>query len=132
MNICPHYNIQIILSIIKSMLQAWSHWKEGIPLEMMDPTLLNCYSRDEVDRCIQIALLCIQDDPDDRPTMVRVVVMLNSFDVTLPLPRPPTFSLPRRTESNMLVERSTSKSLQWSVVTGSTTWGSIGSGFEKS
>ncbi|XP_062160448.1 cysteine-rich receptor-like protein kinase 44 isoform X2 [Alnus glutinosa] len=105
---------------------AWSQWKEGIPLELLDPTLADCYSRDEVDRCIHIALLCVQEDPDERPTMARVVLMLNTFNITLPRPRSPTFSLPRRTN------QSTSKSTQWSVVTGSTNCDSNIIGFEKS
>jgi len=44
-------------------------------------------------RCIHIALLCVQEKGDDRPTMASVVLMLNSHSVTLPLPSKPAFSI---------------------------------------
>jgi hypothetical protein len=44
----------------------------------------------EAIRCIQIALLCVQYHPDDRPNMTSVVVMLNSEN-TLPIPKEPGF-----------------------------------------
>lgn len=111
---------------------AWKHWKEGITLELMDPTLSNCYSRDEAQRCIHIALLCVQEDPEDRPTMAQVLLMLNSFDVPLPVPRPPKFYLPSTPGSAVSTGPSVSKVTQWSVLTGSANSSSSVSGFEKS
>ncbi|XP_023542605.1 putative receptor-like protein kinase At4g00960 [Cucurbita pepo subsp. pepo] len=69
---------------------AWKVWKDGTPLELLDPSLQNNYSRDEVLRCIHIALLCVQDDPSRRPSMASIVLMLNSYSVPLPLPKEPT------------------------------------------
>lgn len=34
-----------------------------------------------------IALLCVQEDPDDRPTMASIVLMLNSLSIALPSPQ---------------------------------------------
>ncbi|GFQ07369.1 cysteine-rich receptor-like protein kinase 10 [Phtheirospermum japonicum] len=37
-------------------------------------------------RCIHIGLLCVQENAVDRPTMASIVLMLNSFPLTLPTP----------------------------------------------
>ncbi|KEH41616.1 S-locus lectin kinase family protein [Medicago truncatula] len=41
--------------------------------------------------CSQIGLLCVQDEPDDRPHMSNVVTMLESETTTLITPKQPTF-----------------------------------------
>ncbi|KAM3199036.1 cysteine-rich receptor-like protein kinase 10 isoform X1 [Capsicum annuum] len=70
---------------------AWKHWKEDTPLELIDSTLEDCYSRIEVLRCIQIGLLCVQKDAHKRPTMGSIVLMLSSNSITLPNPQRPAF-----------------------------------------
>ncbi|XLU32500.1 hypothetical protein S245_068566 [Arachis hypogaea] len=70
---------------------AWKLWKEGTPLELMDPTLRKSYTPNEVMRCIHIGLLCVQEDPADRPTMATIMLMLDSYSVTLPVPNQPAF-----------------------------------------
>ncbi|THG05315.1 hypothetical protein TEA_016001 [Camellia sinensis var. sinensis] len=70
---------------------AWKLWKDERPLEMMDPTLEGSYSRNEVTRCIHIGLLCVQEDPNTRPSMATVFLMLNSYSVTLSFPQKPAF-----------------------------------------
>lgn len=42
-------------------------------------------------RCIQIGLLCVQEDATSRPIMSSVVVMLTSLSFTLPAPSAPFF-----------------------------------------
>lgn len=42
-------------------------------------------------RCINIALLCVQENAGDRPTMSEVVAMLSSEAMTLPEPKHPAF-----------------------------------------
>ncbi|CAL5410960.1 unnamed protein product [Camellia sinensis] len=66
-------------------------WREERPLELMDSTLEGSYSRNEVIKCIHIGLLCVQEDPNARPSMATVVVMLNSYSVTLSIPQQPAF-----------------------------------------
>ncbi|KAL4366889.1 hypothetical protein GQ457_05G030230 [Hibiscus cannabinus] len=74
---------------------VWKHWNNGTPLELLDPSLGSCYSRNEVIQCIHIGLLCVQEDPTLRPSMAAIVLMLNSFSVTLQAPqRPATFLVP--------------------------------------
>lgn len=45
----------------------------------------------EVVKCIQMALLCVQDRPEDRPTMSVVLSMLDSENAILPPPKQPGF-----------------------------------------
>lgn len=52
------------------------------------------YPAKEVMRCIQVALLCVQDNPRDRPNMSTVVFMLNS-ETILPPPKKSTFVIRR-------------------------------------
>ncbi|CAL5410951.1 unnamed protein product [Camellia sinensis] len=98
---------------------AWKLWREERPLELMDSTLEGSYSRNEVIRCIHIGLLCVQEDPDARPSMATVVVMLNSYSVTLSIPQQPAFFACSRTESKtgqgLESDQSTAKSISWSV-----------------
>ncbi|XP_039169846.1 putative receptor-like protein kinase At4g00960 [Eucalyptus grandis] len=70
---------------------VWNRWSDSRPLEVLDPTIEDSYSRDEVLRCLHMCLLCIQEDPAIRPTMATVVFMLNSNSINLPLPQHPAF-----------------------------------------
>ncbi|CAM0912717.1 unnamed protein product [Alopecurus aequalis] len=72
----------------------WKHWVEGTIAEMVDYSLGRNYPRGEVLKCVHIGLLCIQQNPADRPTMSEIIVMLNS-DATssLPVAARPTFFL---------------------------------------
>ncbi|MBA0756235.1 hypothetical protein Gogos_021839 [Gossypium gossypioides] len=74
---------------------AWGLWKEGKELELMDPCLLESCSIPEIRRCIHVGLLCVQEDPTDRPTMSDVVVVLGSDTITLRAPKRPAFSVGR-------------------------------------
>ncbi|KAM7490245.1 hypothetical protein LguiA_033166 [Lonicera macranthoides] len=78
---------------------AWKMWNDGTPLELMDPTLVDSHARNEVIRCIQMGLLCVQEDVDSRPSMDAIVLMLGNYTVSLPLPEQPPFYFRSRTES---------------------------------
>ncbi|GAY63414.1 hypothetical protein WN944_014308 [Citrus x changshan-huyou] len=65
---------------------SWKHWRDGTPLQLLDSNLTDSYSRDEVIRCIHVGLLCVHEDPADRPSMATTVLALNSYSVTLPVP----------------------------------------------
>ncbi|KAH7544073.1 hypothetical protein JRO89_XS15G0100400 [Xanthoceras sorbifolium] len=77
-------------------LKAWELWKEGAGLELMHPTLRDSCSEDQVLRCINVALLCVEDNPLDRPSMSVVISMLTSEGVKLPTPKQPAFRIGRR------------------------------------
>ncbi|XP_031119297.1 G-type lectin S-receptor-like serine/threonine-protein kinase At4g27290 isoform X1 [Ipomoea triloba] len=69
---------------------AWQVWTEGRPLELIDSSLDDSCSLPEMLRCMHVALLCIQQSPDNRPNMSSVVLMLNG-ESTLPEPKQPGF-----------------------------------------
>lgn len=70
--------------------QASKCWREETASNLIDPALTNG-SRNEIMRCIHIGLLCVQENIADRPTMNAIVLMLNSYSVTLPVPSQPAF-----------------------------------------
>ncbi|KAK9155998.1 hypothetical protein Sjap_003478 [Stephania japonica] len=75
---------------------AWEVWSENRMLDLLDPMMQNLPSTtEEVLRCIDVGLLCVQDDPSDRPTMDVVVFMLGSDATVLPMPKKPAFSTGR-------------------------------------
>ncbi|XP_020421411.1 cysteine-rich receptor-like protein kinase 29 [Prunus persica] len=73
---------------------AWRSWREGTASNLIDPTL-KTGSRNEIMRCIHIGLLCVQENVADRPTMASVILMMNSYSFTLPVPSQPAFYLHR-------------------------------------
>ncbi|CAL5410888.1 unnamed protein product [Camellia sinensis] len=74
---------------------AWRLWSDGKELEFLDPLLAGSCPVAKVVRCIHIGLLCVQEDPKDRPNMSSVVVLLGNESATLPEPNQPTFSVGR-------------------------------------
>ncbi|KAI4357606.1 hypothetical protein L6164_001544 [Bauhinia variegata] len=56
---------------------AYKLYKKGRSLEIVDPALASSAVADQVAMCIQLGLLCTQGDPQLRPNMRRVVVMLS-------------------------------------------------------
>ncbi|XP_064956639.1 G-type lectin S-receptor-like serine/threonine-protein kinase At1g11330 [Musa acuminata AAA Group] len=69
---------------------AWTLWKENRVVELIDPSLGDSWSQEEVMRCIKLGLLCVQELPVDRPTMSVVVAVLNG-DINLPEPKQVAF-----------------------------------------
>ena len=69
-------------------------WQQGKVLELIDKNIVNSCIVSEVLRCIQVGLLCVQQHPDDRPTMPSVILMLGSNN-ELPKPKQPGFFLSR-------------------------------------
>ncbi|KAH9748230.1 cysteine-rich receptor-like protein kinase 10 [Citrus sinensis] len=74
---------------------TWKLWCEGHAVELIDPVLKQSCAPDELLKFIHIGLLCVQQDPADRPTMSSVVVMLASDSMTIPQPTEPAFSVGR-------------------------------------
>ncbi|KAK3431884.1 hypothetical protein EUGRSUZ_E02999 [Eucalyptus grandis] len=75
---------------------VWNKWRDGTPLKVLDPAIVDSYSRDEVLRYLHIGLLCIQEDPAIRPTMATVVLMLSSNYFNPSSPQQPTFCIRSR------------------------------------
>ncbi|KAG6385147.1 hypothetical protein SASPL_153975 [Salvia splendens] len=90
------YNPQQVLNLLG---YAWRLWCDNKSLDMIDPTLSGSCEKSEVIKCINIGLLCVQEDPNERPSMATVVLMLGSETSPLPLPTQPAFVVRRRLSS---------------------------------
>lgn len=78
----------------------------------MDPTLEENYESDDVIRCIHIALLCVQENPVDRPMLPAIILMLTRSKTTLPVPRAPGFCF---SSMSGFASQSTSRSIPGSI-----------------
>ncbi|KAK7290955.1 hypothetical protein RIF29_05764 [Crotalaria pallida] len=70
---------------------VWRLWTENKLLDLMAPSLHEKCNLNQFMRCAHIGLLCVQDDPSDRPSMSSIVIMLDSETATLTTPKQPTF-----------------------------------------
>ncbi|KAI4305254.1 hypothetical protein L6164_028629 [Bauhinia variegata] len=88
--------------------KAWTLWRDETPLEILDPNLKEFHSSTEVTKCIQIGLLCAQENPNARPSMAQVVTYLSSHSVELSFPQEPAFFMNGNSELNMDARESSS------------------------
>ena len=86
-------------NLIFELSQAWKLWTENMALDLIDQTLHETCNVDQFVKCVNVGLLCVQELPDDRPTMSNVVTMLDSETATVPTPKQPAF-VPRRGQSS--------------------------------
>ncbi|CAL4980161.1 unnamed protein product [Urochloa decumbens] len=70
---------------------AWQLWKDGLWLQLVDTSLVTEVHTQAMMKCINIALLCVQENAADRPSMSNVVNMLSSENMTLPEPKHPAY-----------------------------------------
>ncbi|KAJ6980066.1 hypothetical protein NC653_028021 [Populus alba x Populus x berolinensis] len=73
---------------------AWRLFREGRPMELVRQSIIEACNLSEVLRSIHVALLCVQDNREDRPDMSYVVSMLSNEN-TLPQPKHPGFFIER-------------------------------------
>ncbi|XP_065877249.1 G-type lectin S-receptor-like serine/threonine-protein kinase At1g11410 isoform X1 [Euphorbia lathyris] len=69
---------------------VWELWRQNRGMEVVDLSLERSYAPHEVLRCLQIGLLCVQENAADRPTMSEVILMLSS-EAAIPSPKQPAF-----------------------------------------
>ncbi|KAL9345960.1 hypothetical protein Peur_060813 [Populus x canadensis] len=74
---------------------AWKLYKEERSFELISDSLKDTCNLSEVLRVIHVGLLCVQQAPEDRPTMSTVVLMLSS-NIALPDPKKPGFFTERK------------------------------------
>lgn len=72
-------------------MKAWELWNGERWMKLIDPTLDNS-SLYDTKLCIQVGLLCVQENADDRPTMSDVVSILSNEGMSLPTPKQPAYS----------------------------------------
>ncbi|CAI9270150.1 unnamed protein product [Lactuca saligna] len=68
---------------------AWMLWEEGKGEQLIDENLNDDCPVDEGLKWMRIALLCVEEDPNDRPTMSSVAFMLEGEWKSLSDPKPP-------------------------------------------
>jgi len=76
--------------------QVWRHWSLGSVLQLLDGYPAEEPDRLEMLRCIHIGLLCVQEDPQLRPRMASVLLMLRNRIVTMSPPTKPAFVVPTK------------------------------------
>ncbi|XP_042028332.1 G-type lectin S-receptor-like serine/threonine-protein kinase SD1-13 [Salvia splendens] len=84
-----YFNDELSLSLIGC---AWKMWNESNGLSFVEESIASRETEEEMVRCIQIGLLCVQEYPKDRPSIEIVLSMLSRDIVELPLPKQPVFA----------------------------------------
>ncbi|XP_006657793.1 cysteine-rich receptor-like protein kinase 6 [Oryza brachyantha] len=79
---------------------VWEHWTAGTVAELADSSLAGRCPRDQILKCVNIGLLCVQEDPIDRPMMSVVNVMLGSSTVSVQAPSRPAFCVQKSSVSS--------------------------------
>ncbi|WVZ94357.1 hypothetical protein U9M48_040256 [Paspalum notatum var. saurae] len=75
-NNSPYHSEMDSVSVLS---HVWDKWKSGSMADVVDPLLAELgYQESEVLNCIEIGLLCVQENPADRPDASTVVLMLSS------------------------------------------------------
>lgn len=91
----------------------WDHWVRGTALEAVDPSLAcQCQAPEaeaEVVKCIHLGLLCVQENPADRPNMLDVLVMLHGHSSGFAAPSKPAFAFAYGGETTSSDERGKSR-----------------------
>lgn len=104
------HDIEGPLSIVE---YAWELWRKDHALELMDPMLQHSCSIDQVQKCIQIGLLCVENQAVDRPTIEDVLSMLKNETTSLPMPNNPAFiTRNQQVRKSSSPENSSSKELR--------------------
>ncbi|KAH9654524.1 Receptor-like serine/threonine-protein kinase [Citrus sinensis] len=71
---------------------AFEQWKDSKGKEFIDPSLDDSSSPCKLLNCMQVALLCVQENPEDRPSMLEVSSMLKDDSMAIAAPKRPAFS----------------------------------------
>ncbi|XP_025825938.1 receptor-like serine/threonine-protein kinase SD1-8 [Panicum hallii] len=116
---CDVYSFGIILMEIISgkrntatpalLSDAWESWSQGTISDLLDPAVAQPEPEllFELERCVQIGLLSVQQSPDDRPAMSAVVAMLNSNSLQIRAPKRPVLGSRTETPLHEAADRST-------------------------
>ncbi|CAF1837917.1 unnamed protein product [Brassica oleracea var. botrytis] len=71
---------------------AWESWYESGGTNLLDRDLDYSCNAIEVARCVQVGLLCVQQDAAARPNILEVLSMITST-TDLPIPKQPIFAV---------------------------------------
>ncbi|KAL9243535.1 hypothetical protein vseg_017410 [Gypsophila vaccaria] len=79
---------------------VWRNWSEGSALNIVDTTMSDVNATEAL-RCINIGLLCVQENAAKRPIMSSIVLMLNSQSVSFAAPSRPAFLVQNGIDSDI-------------------------------
>ncbi|KAG6657881.1 hypothetical protein CIPAW_04G120800 [Carya illinoinensis] len=99
---------------------AWRLWEENRVLDSMDQSLRESCNVDQFLKCVNIAFLCVQEDPNDRPHMSNIITMLDSEIATVPTPRQPAFILRKGLSSTASSSSQAQTRAEWTSSLGET------------
>ncbi|GMN68843.1 hypothetical protein TIFTF001_037896 [Ficus carica] len=83
---------------------AYEMWKEGRGIEFVDSSLDDSLSLCKLMKCIHIALLCVQDNANDRPSILEVSSMLRNDNIAMKIPKRPAFSIKKEDHQRIEVK----------------------------
>ncbi|KAM3277252.1 hypothetical protein ACQJBY_045230 [Aegilops geniculata] len=86
---------------VNLLTEVWNHWKKGTISQMMDQTL-DEQIRDQQLRCVHVGLMCVQEDPVNRPEISAVISMLTRDNMELQPPEEPAFFFGSRPTSDLV------------------------------
>ncbi|KAL0293824.1 UNVERIFIED_CONTAM: Receptor-like serine/threonine-protein kinase SD1-7 [Sesamum calycinum] len=78
---------------------AYELWKNDNSMDFMDQSLDDTNSTCKMKTCMRVALLCVQERWEDRPSMLEVSSMLKNETDSVPVPNMPAFSTCRSPDS---------------------------------
>ncbi|VVA93862.1 unnamed protein product [Arabis nemorensis] len=96
---------------------AWDSWCENGGVDLLDKDVVDSCKPLEVERCVQIGLLCVQHQPIDRPNTLELLSMLTTTS-DLPPPKQPTFALDSRDDESHVRDLITVDEMTQSVILG--------------
>ncbi|XP_009802537.1 G-type lectin S-receptor-like serine/threonine-protein kinase LECRK2 [Nicotiana tabacum] len=98
--ICCRRNVDIEAGEDKAILTYWAYdcYQEGTIYQLVENDSDAISDRKKLERFLMVAIWCIQEDPSLRPTMKKIVLMLEEI-VEVPSPPCPN---PFRTENSLL------------------------------
>ncbi|KAK0582377.1 hypothetical protein LWI29_024905 [Acer saccharum] len=97
------WDFEKLRGVIQSTPKTWELWCKGTPLELMDNQMPQSSADADVAlRCIQIGLLCVQENAKERPRMSSVLHMLENENFALPEPNKPPFAADQAPQQSAL------------------------------
>ncbi|KAF3453566.1 hypothetical protein FNV43_RR04006 [Rhamnella rubrinervis] len=95
---------------------AWRLWEEERSLELINECFRDSCTLSEVLRCIHVGLLCVQQLPEDRPSMSTVILMLGDENA-LPRPKRPSLFMGKHSSEadSSSVKQETSSTNEFSI-----------------
>ncbi|KAM4103134.1 hypothetical protein ACJW30_06G056500 [Castanea mollissima] len=106
----PEYSLNLVG-------HAWKSWKEGRTLELIDTCLKDSCILSELERCLHISFLCLQQHHEDRPNMSFVVMMLHS-ERSLQEPKEPGFYVGKKSPASSKNQSSSTNEMTITLLDG--------------